>query len=103
MCDFEPAPRGTACPSWSIRPGFRLVSEHRQDKVPRFAEALPHQEGPRGSFGLEQCLSCRAGQMPMVPPKKEQERVRKEVEMQEVDALELMNEEQQHWARTREE
>lgn len=41
--------------------------------------------------------------MPMVPPKKEQERVRKEVEMQEVDALELMSEEQQHWGRTREE
>lgn len=41
--------------------------------------------------------------MPMVPPKKEQERVRKEVEMQEVDAFELMSEELQHWARMREE
>lgn len=34
--------------------------------------------------------------MPMVPPKKEKERVMKEVEMQEVDVLELMSEEQQH-------
>lgn len=41
--------------------------------------------------------------MPMVPPKKEQERVRKEVEMLEVDALELMSEEQQHWGGMREE
>lgn len=52
--DFEPGPRGTGRPSWwGIRPRFRLVSEDRQDKIPRFAEALPHQESPRGGFGLE--------------------------------------------------
>lgn len=41
--------------------------------------------------------------MPMVPPRNKQDRVRKEVEMQEVDALELMSEEQHHWGRVREE
>lgn len=41
--------------------------------------------------------------MPMVPPKEKQERVKKEVEVQEVDALEMMSEEQQHWARVKEE
>lgn len=80
--DFETGPRGTGCSSWwSIRPRFRLVSQDRQDKIPRFAEALPHQEGPRGGFGLEKWFSCNTWQMPMVPPERNKRRS-EEVEMQ---------------------
>ena len=45
-----------------------LVGEHRQDKVPRLALALPHQEAARLALVSEQLLRIAPGKMPVEPP-----------------------------------